>query len=238
MAATTLRVVLNRVLTAIGESKIDAAVATITDTLALKALEFLNQIKEEIEEATLWRSLRQYLTFTILANTTNAVISRTYERPRVVRVAERQIGKLVPLVFDITDPTNPVQLQERPLAELLFLLTQAGTNTTTVQPDRFAVDVSADQAVMYVYPKPNTNRSIAAYMHVPQTTLAETDLDTALKIPDLPLIKGTIWYLLIDRGEEMGASGAFTEERYRTSLDDAVSRDSAESGSLDQLVVD
>lgn len=228
---------MNRVLTAIGETPVNAATTTIADTLQLKALEFINQIKEEIEDASYWRALRQRLTVTVLLNTNTAVISGTDERARVIRQPEATIGQLVPLVFDVTAANNPAALQEIPLNELLYLTEQGGTNTTTVQPDRFAIDVSSDTAEIYLYPTPNTTRTIVVYMHVPQPALAVTDLDTDVKIPTLPLIKGAIWYLLLDRGEEMGASGAFTEERYRTSLDDAIARDVGESGSLDQLVV-
>lgn len=237
MAVTTLRTTLNRVLTAIGETTIAAATTTIADALPLKLLEFANEFKEEIEDATYWRALRQTISVTVTANTNNAGITGTDGRARVIRVPAQQAGQLVPLVFDVTVPTNPIQLIEMPLAELLYRTTSDGTGVTTVQPDHFAVDVSGDQAQLYVYPTPSTQRTINVAMQVPQATLLTTDLDTAIKIPTLPLLKATIWFALMDRGEEMGANGAFTEERYRTSLDDAISRDSAEAGTNDVLVV-
>lgn len=236
--ATTVRTVLNRALTALGETQLDGTATSVIGALPLKLLEFLNQFKEEIEDATYWRALRQQLSVTISATTNNAVISGTDERARVVRVAEPQAGRLVPLVFDVTASNNPIPLIEIPLAELLYRAAQDPVGTYTVEPSYFAVDVQADQAVLYVYPTPNVQRTVSIFMHVPQTLLAAGDIDTAVKIPSLPLIKAVIWYGLLDRGEEMGASGAFTEERYRTSLDDAVSRDDAEAGTLDQLVAD
>lgn len=237
MSATTLRTILNRVLTAVGETPVDVLITNITDILQLKILEFLNQFKEEMEDATYWRTLRQSISNTVLANTNNIAIAGTDERARVIRAYSEQAGVLVPLVFDITASNNPIPLLELPLDELLYRYYTDASGTTTVQPSYFSIDVSSGQAVLYVYPTPNTQRTIVTTMHVPQATLLASDLDTAIKIPTLPLLKGTIWYTLLDRGEEMGAQGTFTEERYRTSLDDAISRDVSESGSLDQLIV-
>jgi len=235
--AVTVRQALNRVLTAIGESSIDVLATSVTGTLPLKLLEFLNQFKEEIEDANTWRALRTQVTVTVLANTNNVAIPNADERARVVRVPEPQAGMLLPLVFDVNNPQNPIALVEIPLAELLYRANTEGAGQTVQEPTYFAVDVQADAAILYVYPMPNVNRTVSLYMYIPQAVLAAADLDTAIKIPSLPLMKGVIWYALTDRGEEMGANSAFTEERYRTSVDDAISRDSAEQGTNDQLVV-
>ena len=237
MALTTLRTVINRVLTAVGETPVAAIVTDLTTLVQLKALEFINQIKEEIEEASQWRSLRQTFAVTVAPNTNSTAIAGTDERARVIRIPAPQAGQLVPLVFDVTAANNQIALFEIPLAELLYRVKQ-DSGQTVVQPDRFAVDNTSGQCVLYVYPTPNTSRSISIAMHVPQATLVHTDLDTGILTPTLPLIKGAIWYIQLDRGEEMGPGGAFTEERYRTSLDDAIARDNAESGTGDQLVTD
>lgn len=238
--ATTLRVVLNRVLTATGSSPIPALTTTLTDSLSLKALEFLNQFKEEIEDATYWRALRQTFTVNITANTNNAPITGADERARVIRVPAPQAGQLVPLVFDITASNNPYQLAEIPLSELLYRNLSDPAGTTMLNETYFAIDVQNDQAYLYIYPTPNTNVTIELHMHQPQRLLLPTDLDTSglLLIPQSPLLIGTIWAVLEDRGEEMGQNAQYTEERYRTSLDSAIARDDAESGSLDQLVPD
>lgn len=237
--AISLRTALNRVLTAIGEPLIPPTTTTIADPLQLKLLEFLNQFKEEIEDASYWRALRQTITVTVAANTNTAAIPGTDERARVVRVPEPQAGQLVPLVFDITDSNNPIPLFEVPLNEIQYLNAANAPLFATVQPDRFAMDVASGQVVLTVYPQPTSARTIVVYMHVPQQYMDPTTLDNPiLMIPALPLMKGTIWYALMDRGEEMGANAMFTEERYRTSLDDAISRDTAEQGQMDQLVPD
>lgn len=245
--ASTLRTVINRVLTAIGEATVGNTVTDLTPLpLPMKVLEFINQIKEEIEDATYWRALRQTFTVSVPAysgtfpNPPTPIVG-TDERARVIRVPEPEAGQLVPLVFDITVPSAPVPLGEIPNAELVYRIMSDGNSTgsTTVQPSYYSIDMSSsDVAQLYIYPVPNTPRTVMIHMHVPETVLLPTDLDRSIQIPGLPLLKGAIWYALLDRGEEMGANAAFTEERYRTSLDDAIARDDAESGSLDQLVPD
>lgn len=234
--ATSLRTVLNRALVAIGEAKIDPAASALTTSTQLKLLEFLNEIKEEIEAAGHWRALRQYLTVTLTANTTSATVAGSNERSRLIRVPATQINQFVPLVFDITDPTNPIQLVEMNLAELEYRLITSGSQAVSTQPSFFALGSVSDATVINVYPKPSVQRSIQLVMTVPQDELDETDIDTNILIPSFPLIKGTVWYAREDRGEELGPQGVFTEERYRTSLDDAISLDNTEQGDQWQMV--
>jgi hypothetical protein len=233
----TVRTVLNRVLIATGGTQIDPAVTDITDADTLLKLEFLNQIKEEIEDAHLWRALRQTLTPTVLANTNSIPLTGTNGRSRLWRIPSTDAQEFVPLVFDLYDPKNPIQLTEMPLSELLYRVTQDGTGYTTVQPSYFALDTdSTDVQTLYVWNTPSTARPLQVTMHVPQAPFVHTDLDTVIKIPTLPLIRGTVWYVREERGEELGANSAFSEERYRILLDDEISRDRTEQGDPYQLV--
>lgn len=239
--ATTLRVVLNRVLTATGSPPVPATTMTLTDTLSLKALEFLNQFKEEIEDTSYWRALRQTITVPIASGTNNAPIAGTDERARVIRVPAPQAGQLAPLVFDITATNNPVQLGEIALAELLYRNMSDPVGTTQTNPSYFAIDVPANGTPnLYVYPTPSQNINVQIQVVQPPRALLATDLDTTglLLIPQSPLLIGTIWAILEDRGEELGADARYTEERFRVSLDAAISRDDSEAGALDQLVPD
>lgn len=234
----TVRTVLNRVLIATGGTQIDPSVTDIADSDTLLKLELLNQIKEEIEDAHLWRALRQTLTVTVLANTNSVPLTGANGRSRVWRIPSPDAQQFIPLCFDLTDPKNPIQLNEMPLAELLYRYTTDGTGYTTVQPSYFAIDTdSSDVPTLYVWNTPSTNRPIQVTMCVPQAPFIHTDLDTVLKTPDLPLIRGTAWYVREERGEELGANSAFSEERYRIMLDDFVARDRTEQGDPYQLVV-
>lgn len=232
----TLRGVLNRVLTAIREPLVDVLASSVTDPLQLMLLEFLNEIKEEIESAHDWRALRQRFAFTLTANTSSASIVGTNERSRVVRAKSYQSGEFVPLVFDVTAPSSPVSLVEMPLNQLQWRIESESPNTTT-QPSFFAMDTSGGMSKLWVYPVPNTPRNLVVYMTVPQAAIAISDLDNSILIPEAPLVKGTVWYAREERGEEMGPQGAFTEERYRTALDDRINEDAANQGESYDLMV-
>jgi hypothetical protein len=88
-----------------------------------------------------------------------------------------------------------------------------------------------------VYPKPTTTRSITLQMVTPQARLEDDDLAVVVKIPSRPIEMGAVWYALEERGEEMGTSALFTEERYRKALDDAIARDAEEQGGYELQVV-
>jgi hypothetical protein len=234
----TVRTILNRVLIATGGTQIDPAVTDITDPDLLLKLEFLNQIKEEVEDAHLWRQLRTTFNVTVLAGTNSIPLTGANGRSRLWRIPSTDAQQFVPLVFDLYDPKNPIQLIEMPLAELLYRFTQDGTGYTTVQPSYFAIDTdSTEIPALYVWNTPSTARPIQVTMCVPQSVLVHTDLDTTVKVPALPLVRGTAWYVREERGEELGANSAFSEERYRVMLDDAIARDRTEQGDPYQLVV-
>lgn len=235
---TTVRTVLNRVLIATGGTQIDPTVLDITDADTLLKLEFLNQIKEEIEDAHLWRALRQNISVSVVGGTNSIALTGSNGRSRVWRIPSPDAQRFVPAVFDNTDPKNPINLIEMPLAELQYRTTQDGSGYTTVQPSYFAVDTdSTDVQTIYVWNTPSTTRPLLVTMFTPQPAFIHSDLDTVIKIPTNALIRGTVWYTREERGEELGANSAFSEDRYRTMLDDEISRDSAESGSDYQLVI-
>lgn len=232
----TLRTVLNRVLRTVGESEVASSVGTLTDEYHILVAEFVNQFKEEIEDAHQWRSLRQVLNATVLAGTGAGTITGANERSRVVTEQDARFGRVVPLVFDVTDPANPIPLQDMDLAELLYRTEEGDNNAQS--PQYFAVDAEeADVLKVRIFPVPGGERTIKLTLIVPQDYLGVNDLDTNIRIPQRPLLQGSIWFALQERGEELGQSSMFTEERYRVALDDAVSRDAAAQGDYELVPV-
>ena len=233
--AVTYRQLINRVLTTLAETPIPDADPAITGSYPQLVGTFVNQIKEEIEDAHNWRSLRQNLSVTILANAFSGLITGANERSRVLRIADAERG-YVPLVFDITDATNPQPLVEMDLADIL--MRQTMDPTATVGPAYFAVDNDDDgDPVLLVWPRPIANRTITIMMIVPQARLGNSDVNVALRIPVRALEIGSIYYALMERGEELGIQGIFSEERYRKALDDAISRDNEEQGGYEVIAV-
>lgn len=234
--AVTFREMINRVLRTVAEDEINSLVTTLSDSYQILVATFVNQIKEEIEDAHNWRSLRQTFTVTVLAGQSSAVITGANERSRVFRVQDAQSGMFTPMCFDLTTPANPCPLIEMPLAQLAYVDVMDTSNV--VQPGYFAVDNTSngDECTLRLEGPVTTNRTISIQMIVPQARLGLSDLDVALKIPARPLEFGSIWYSLLERGEELGVSSLFTEERFRNALDDAVARDAEEQGGYNLVV--
>lgn len=322
----TFRQLANSVLGTIGSPQIPAAQTTVTDTYQLQVCMFLNQIREEVEDAWNWRALWQTyninylainplqtipvpifptypLTFTggpssgatsatltaiwpnpsgpyqvvfsdgetytatftnssasitwvtplINTVTASAVINTTAiidsltgivpnTRSRTVRMKDKRVGKEVALCFDVTTFGIPFPLEEMAKASIYYFNTVL--NQTPVQYSTgFAVDnTTGDQMNLLVYPPASANRVIQLTLCTPVPRIDPTvagstgGLDTLITIPTQPIEYGTIWYALQERGEELGTSTVFTEERFRTALDDAIARDQEESGGIEMII--
>lgn len=324
--AMTFRQLMNSVLGSIGSAQIPAANTVISDTYQLQVATFLNQIREEVEDAWNWRALWQtyninYLaitplqtipvpifptyaiTFTgaVLAGATSATLSAVWPnssgpyqilfsdgetrtatfalnsasvtwttaltgnttstaainvtaiidsltgivpntRSRTVRMRDKRVGKEVALCFDVTTFGIPFPLEEMTKASIYYFNTVLN-QTPVAYSTGFAVDnTSGDQMNLLVYPPANANRIIQLTLCTPVPRIDPTvagsngGLDTLITIPTQPIEYGTIWYALQERGEELGTNTVFTEERFRTALDDAISRDQEESGGIEMIV--
>lgn len=228
---------INRVLVVASEQEIDDTVDEITDDYHRLVGRFVNLILEEVQSANpQWRALQQDLTATVLSTTNNATITGATAKSQLVRVHDARRGCLLPIVFDITDPNNPAQLIELKLAEIKYRQILEASVTASTSPSYFAIDdTSTDVMRILVHPKPTTTRTIRLVMTVPQPRFTDSDLDVAIKVPDLPIELGALWWALQERGEELGVSNVFTEERYRNALDAAITLDLSEQGA-DELV--
>jgi hypothetical protein len=238
----TYRTLLNRVLIALGhaDDQVDASSTALTDAYHIKIAEWMNDLLEEIEDAAQWRVLRQRDTATIAANAISATLTNSNERSRIFRVQDADTGELLPMAFDVTDGTAQTRMQEMGLAELLFLDQQNSNLVTdgTNGPMYFALNQTATGMEVYVWPRTNTQRSLELDMIIPQSRLVYTTapgLDTAVLVPNRPVVQGTIWWAMEDRGEEFGANGEKNEVRYRNMLSDIAAAENAAQG-FDELV--
>jgi hypothetical protein len=242
--AMTFRQLLNSVLGTIGSAQVPAAQTTVTDPYQLQVATFLNQIREECEDAWNWRALWVTYTMTVPANVLTQPIvdintsATPNARCRTVRMTDKRVGREVALCFDITSFPIPFPMAETTKAGIIYFNTVL--NQTPVQySTTFAVDnTGGDSINLMVYPGASVARNVQITLCNPvpriDPTIAGTTggLDTLITIPTQPIEYGTVWYALQERGEELGTSTIFTEERFRTALDDAVSRDQEESGGI------
>lgn len=246
--AMTFRQMMNSVLGTIGSPQIPATNTVITDTYQLQVASFLNQIREEVEDAWNWRAL--WVTYNInynANNTTQAIIDNTTgavpnTRSRTVRMTDKRVGKEVALCFDVTTFGIPFPLEEMSKASLIYFNTVLN-QTPVAYSTNFAIDnTGGDQMNLMLYPGANAARVIQLTLCTPVPRIDPTvagstgGLDTLITVPTQPIEYGTIWYALQERGEELGTSTVFTEDRFRTALSDAIARDQEESGGIEMIV--
>lgn len=229
----TYREVINEVLGVLSEDEIDDSATELTSDYHKLIGRFVNQIKEEIEDAHNWSVLWTDIQVSILGQTDSADLTGANQRSRLVRIQQSNAFNEAALVFDITIPSQARQLTELDYSEILHRKRVHG-DTSVEAPVYFATRMGSDGVPeIVVYPKPLNTRVLMVTMVVPQERIAPTELDTVILIPSRPLEMGSIWYALHERGEELGVNGLYTEERYRNALDAAVARDWAEQGGLD-----
>lgn len=229
----TFRSVINEVLGVLSEDEIDPSATELTSDYHKLVAHFVNQIKEEIEDAHNWSVLWTDIQVSVLGETDTADITGANQRSRLVRVQQSNAFTDAALVFDITVPANTRQLIEIDYSELMYRKRVNG-ETSIEAPVYFATKMGADGVPeIIVYPKPLNTRVLSVTMVVPQTRIAVTSLDTVILVPSRPLEMGSIWYALHERGEELGVNSLYTEERFRNALDAAIARDWAEQGGLD-----
>lgn len=224
---------MNEVLGVLSEDLVEDATTVLDSDYHKLIAHFVNQIKEEIEDAHNWSVLWQDLTVSVLGETHTADITGANQRSRLVRIQQSNSFDSAALVFDITIPSNTRQLVEIDYSELVYRR-RVNQETVNDAPVYFATRMGSDGVPeITVYPTPLNTRVLSVTMVVPQSRVEFDELDTVILIPSRPLEMGSIWYALHERGEELGVSSMYTEDRFRQALDSAIARDWTEQGGLD-----
>ncbi len=238
--ATYLQLIRRTIITLDSEDDAPAADSTgLSQSNHVKTAEWTNDILEEVEEAADWRVLRTRDTATIAADGLSATLTTSNERARVFRWHDPHNGRLVPLVFDVTDGTSQDPLKEMDLAELLYK-DQTNDNDTDSSdgPSHFALSPTATGMDIYVWPRSSSAIDIEADMIIPQARLdytSDTDLDTNIKVPNHLVYRGVLAFAYEERGEELGPNGGLTLSQWREQLAAKVSQETTSAGA-DELV--
>lgn len=233
--ATTYKQALNRVLEIIGEDQVTDAATELTSDYHLLIGALMNDVKEQVEDAHNWRALRTTTSVVVSANNQSTALTGANERSRLVRIYQQHLGGYIPLVFDVTDSNDPDPLVEIDLSEIIYRDTI--DPNTRQEPNYFALDNSSGDGIdVFVYPRPSSNTTIQVTTVTPQARLAYNSLSTVISVPVRPIIVGTVWYALEERGEELGVKSMFSEQRFMDALNSAVARDAAEQGDNMELI--
>lgn len=249
--AATFRQIVNNVLQNVGSTQIPATQPTVTDTYQLQVCNFVNHIKEEVEAMTQWSALWTLFNINYLfPNTTQQIVDQSItgkqanSRSYFARMYNRRFGREIALCFNTTTFGIPFLVGEMPLSDLIYYNTVLN-QTPVAYSTNFAIqDLGNDNMQLLMYPAANANFTIQATLVVPQPRIDPTvagsacqpwadarwtgstvGLDSPILVPNFPIELGASWYALQERGEELGTSSMFTEERYREAADDAVTRD-------------
>jgi hypothetical protein len=183
MASTTLRQMLVKVLTNIGEPQLAANVPAvgqpITDSYELQVCNFINHIKEEIEQTHQWSSRWQTYTMSFVAGNTSQQIydqggfflpAGAYPNSgcQVVRIFNPKFGREVALCFDITTFGIPFVLDEMPLPDLIYYNTVLNQTPVAYSTNFTVQDEGNDVILLNMYPGANSTRNIQITLYNPQ----------------------------------------------------------------------
>lgn len=189
--------------------------------------EFVNDIKEEMEDTWLWTVNETVVDTTILndSTTTTYDITETNDRSFMVRRARDK----TPMAFDVTTNDIGGQLYDKPLKYILESQNGRDSSTNTRVPKYFAIRPDADgrgYSLELEVPS-NSTRTWRTYWYAPQESLDVdgTDDDVNILLPSRPLYLGTLFLAQHERGEEIGEPGNIAEQRYRNSLASAIELD-------------
>jgi hypothetical protein len=226
----TTRELINKVLRGLRQFGLllDAADTSTTDDYLLMILQFVNEAKEEIEEAGWpWQALRQTVTLTLASGqvqydilSTGEADVDTNDRSRLLYETVSSNGSTenfriasasLPQVFDVTTSAeNRLKEWTQEKMERVHMT----DNDETGQPTHFALWSDGDSIKLKVYPTPDGTYTIKLRMYIPQAELTESDLTTTLSIPSRPVWTKALFKANQERGDELGKEGSALHQTY------------------------
>lgn len=235
MANQTALQIVNRVLRKLREDEVTDIESSAYSKLIF---DFVNDSKEEVEDAWTWSSLTKPVTFTSVIGVLSYDLSDGSVVPTSGQTTnERSIllydQWLRPMAFDVTNGTES-QLYEletlRREREISLAVYQS-----TQQPSVFSLDSNGDGFLVLFSESPSQARNYKFYFKTPQDELT-ANADTLL-IPWRPVYLGALFAAYSERGEEIGEPGSVAEMNYKNSLANYISLDAKKDPSKTQFEV-
>jgi hypothetical protein len=190
MATSTFRQMLVKTLINIGEPTAAANVpgvgTAITDPYQLQVCNFINHIREEIEQAWQWSSRWQtYVLQYVTGNVTQQIRdtggfflpggASPNSGSKMVRIKNPKFGREVGLCFDITTFGIPFVLDEMPLADITYYNTVLNQTPVAYSTNFCVQDNGNDQVNLLMYPGANSTRFIQITLYNPQGYIDPTN---------------------------------------------------------------
>ena len=240
--ATDSITLINRVLLGLRKDQLSTATTTLAggpDYHKL-VLAWINQAKEEVEEAWDWQALRTTATITGSASTATYTLDTAgqsdvdlgprskllYEKQStgsrdsvLLESSVREHGSL-PQVWD-TGTSTKYRLRELSF-EQLQRMSLVDDNTPTEQPVFFALNRDADDLFMQVQPAPTAGRTWQGRFYDPQDELVASDITIVLSVPARAVWTLALAKANLERGEEIGRPGRDPFDDADTALANAI----------------
>ena len=199
----------NKVLTKLRETEVsDVHESTYSKLIG----EFVNEAKEEVEDSWDWTMLRQDISITTAASTTEYTITGMGERFDILQA------------LNITRDSVMSRTGYAYIKRQLLLGTQSESSPSHY--NIFGVDSAGDPKVT-VYPTPNAVETLTFNAVVRQVALSD-DADILL-IPSSPVILGAYYRAVKERGEDSGDNSSQAAADYAKVWTSALARDVAQA---------
>ena len=225
------RELMNKVLRGIRQFGLilDSGTTSTTDDYLLMILQFVNEAKEEIEEAGwAWQALRQTVTVTLASGTaeydieiagqadvdTNDRSRLLYENVTLFGSSEGFYDSMasLPQVFDVTTSS---EYRLREVTQEKMERMHFTDNDETQKPLYFAIYTDSDSLKMKVFPTPDATYTLKMRLYIPQAELSSTSLEaTSLSIPQRPVWTLALFKANQERGDELGKEGSAAHRAY------------------------
>lgn len=203
----------NAVLTKLREPE----VSSITDDYTRLIARFVNEAKEEVEDAWNWTALRSTATVSAVSTATIYSVTGTFSRTRV------------------NSAWNTTKKRELNAVGSYANTKKYETYGTVSGPvtdyDVYGTDSTTGALKVRTWPTPDSSQTLTFYLINPQGELStSTDLSTEIKVPSNPVIQLAYALAIKERGEDKGQLSPFQDESYFRALNKAVAQDEAFHG--------
>ena len=227
----TTREVMNKVLRGIRQFDLimDSGTTSTTDAYLLMILQFVNEAKEEVEDAGWsWHALRKTLTLTLASSTVEYDLTsagqadiNTNDRTRLLYENVSMFGSSEgfynsmssrPMVFDVTT-SSEYRLRERTQEQIERM--HFTDSDETGQPQYFSFYTDGDSIKVKVWPTPGQTYTLKFRLYIPQDELTSTTLEsTTLLVPQRPVWTLALFKANQERGDELGKENSAAHRAY------------------------
>lgn len=211
MSSTQLQLV-NSILRRLREP---AVTSVASNDYSKMVAEYLNQAKQEVEDAWDWLHLRNTITVATVASTFRYTLTGAGKRWRLLRDWSTQ-----PPGWDVWNDSTDAQLTKAPSSAWM---TRMLLNNSVAAGEPLWFDVngqSSGDPQVDLYPVPNGVWSLKFNMVIPQADFAldGTDNSTELVVPEMPVLLRAYDLCRNERGEDGSTSPSTRQKEYQDVL--------------------